>query len=1477
MFFFFAFLSLSEIKFKKQDYLLPYRDSKSSSKPYFIVEATDDSSCIENWISTDNNLISIKPIKKNECSRSAKISVVATGNARTSATVSCQSYRSKEVQLTFYLDNVVKLAFSSSTKSIYIESEPRTFKLIGFDSKQNTFDSLDGLDFKFNIDDSHLKRDSSKQESSLSVVGTQIGDTWVEATREGCESVMLDLTVNEPIGLFPRKTLHVLMNDKIPFKLCSTRGYTNDDDNKKCRYEIKNLGKYEIRVSDASILSLSDEMVGVSNNFGLTSITVIDKDAQDNKDVIYVYVERPERVEQPEQYIAVNSRPIFEPTFYYRGNEQMNIFSTIEYTTNGSWDSVGRHEISFSYYGTQWTGIVNVCPPIVIETYPVLPLNTTYILPFHGGSGSYSYLVAQPGIITNKGNTIKTLKEGTVNFYITDQRIQTYKVGVEIIVSRVKKALISIENTEIDVGSRLEVRCSFKADQDKEFTVSIPYSVKSLNQSVISQKLIGADQGITKVYCHAERVSSGRQTVAVISSLSAHVDGRAAPNSNIPLTIKGGPLQWPECTKPKIIVECPNTVVELTGTYKTFKVLNEYDGICTAIIQNEVTIENPHPLEKRSQFHLSVSKVDHFTIHISDKASMNEPKCRLPVQDANILTRDIGNSDGVTNVIPKHSITIHSFARTEKNQVIKYHDSVVEMLKVNSTIVSAKRNEKRGDLFYSFHPSKDNVFSVESEVGKAETRIHILNNFNVEPSKEILYSVNEDKMLEITGGSGNFKLEKGLGYITGNRLNATISSPGVYEYYISDICTNQEAISREITALSVESLVIEAPEAVSMGSKFSFKVIPKSGQNALPNHLLKYVKPTLNIEAMKESDVDYSIRAPVNGNTLEIRAFYGRATARKVIKLFTQIIIEPQKLVLLPGETKELKLVSQSVGIRFSEFSKHVASVSGFAVTGNHPGTTIIKATAPGVEGIEPFEIEVVVPTPRGLNIKPLFDNLVQGGNQIIDVTVDTDHGVFDPPSTKWTVPENFQYQKDGEKRALINLRAEGTINVKISCLGLETTYSAEIEPLLNVPPSLLLLPGSSYTFNVPSSFNISLIGVTETECFNISKPNTLNVCKPGNFAVLINSKAQRRIIDVSVEEPSELYLHSPVKSKVSTSLLSKNGRTFDSLNSVYFSAKCNEEVVSNLNRLSCQLPAKVEVSASTAAFTITKEITLEEAPIIPAHPVVLVGSEITFSANTKQNKWASSNRKVAIINEEGKLTAKTTGQVTVTNGVGAETDVEVITIDSLSIEPIDKTLARVKPLFNHEPIDWENIAKPRDLELRCLIDNEIKRTDSIVNNTGMFCRIPRKYSSITLDAMVISQSANIKVIEKKELVNTKTNFGVPDGYTVPLTATKMQTELNITVPNNKILITECPSDVIVSLPSEGGIKIKATKENAEGTIVLAHTGTGEKIRVFVNWENEQMSYQTKKISKKVGLSMYICIVVMIFSIYTILAQIGYA
>ena len=1534
MFWFLFSFAHSEIKFTKLDRLLPFKEERSDQNPTFNVSSIG-TTCID-WQNLNPELIKVTPIKNGYCSLGATIEVISTGIERKVAKVfASEKNGNTKVPLTFYINTVKSLSIKSSTKSLFVDTQPITFQLIGYDEHNNTFDTLNGLTTLFRPDLSHLTVVSkNNSEASITLRGKQIGETYLGGELKNVQT-SIKLFVIDPIGLFPGPVLHVPIHHTIPIKLCSIRGQTNSKSN-ECLKEIdaQDYDKYEVSEISGNygILDINlEERRITTNKYGSVTIRVVDKSASDNIAILQVHVEKPVRAENTTHYILKGTDPDFNPIFYCQ-HQKMDIFYKLSTEiVSGDWKEVGEHTVKFKYYDFTYIEKVYVYDPLYADPANlILPLQYTMELPVFGGSRIFNISTSMPTksllgtnlnlnsqIISfnDKNNplSIKTSKEGEVDITIIDTKLPNQIAKIHILVSDIYAATVSVTHSEIFPGQTTDVECNYYAQDNQNFSVEIPYTIHVGNSSVLSNNdksqtrtFNGANIGSTTLYCsniYSTKLTY-KQRVDVLQQPILTVDGLAAPLSNIVLNIEGGPNKWPkeiqvgkqrnpneeEDDGRKIEIQCSNFKVKIVN-YTIFSIDQdvEYDGMCNASLYNIPSRYNPTPIVTTGEFHLTINHVKTFTLHTVDtlpkENHVNDNICLTPKYILYPFQTH-------TIVEPRFKVPVNNLvqfyvvARNEKGQYIKYHDNIASAITFSEEYAGSKLQKNSGlpfntDLFFrkftsdeiEAHVSFTLIDNYARENKEIDYTIQTYYPFYFEKNSFKFYSHrNGIRNINIKNGTGVFSLvesEKKLGAF--DRSDVFVPndySKGIHNYHIYDLCAYSQPKSIEVEFMEIARIDIIAPSAVPAETEFRFELDLYTEKNeSIPYEFVESIEtPKVNKESVQIKEnvnlFTYSI-VSYKGPTMTLIAQIGNVKAEKVIQIIPPVVISPQKIIMLPGQSAELTVITGPEEISLGRHDSSIISLSGRTVTAIKPGVTKILATTMESFNIKPYEVIVIVPTPLSLEIDTSSQNLVEGGHLALDLSVKTNYGSFICTEAQWNIPGNFAYEIERSHHVLINLTSSGSLIIEAEAYGLKQSFDYSVEPKLILPQTLILAPNTQYQFELPHSYpRLSYRSLsTDTTKLTVSNQGLIKTFSAFDVTeyVVVETERQKAVVVVQIEKPYQIIVrttdtNSTSQNELSAILINKNGLPFSSINGIKFEATpqtqtnpathINTMIKTNkfsqnvckfkVNYKPADSPqdglehdennlevaritnafANITVTASNNAFTISQKVILHNEQLIkPSMPNILLGTTLQMTTTELSPVWSTSSAAVATITTKGFLHAKKLGSATIENGKNGKTNLTVVKIENLEIESISKNTVRVKPIMNIETLDYNLVIKPNDMDLRCSISSG--SITPIVNSSGLFCiynlplsaKLSTKQESFNVLAELNSRSLKLHTSANIRL-NSNGRFLIPDMYKVKLSPGK--TEETILLQNiNQLTRTDNSSIVAQNITNYGNITIE--------------------------------------------------------------------
>jgi hypothetical protein len=343
--------------------LLPFKLQYSQLNPHITLNSNE--TCIE-WKSLDESFIRVTPNYDDfGYSKSAEIEVIIESNFedqnRISSGIIATISNGQHFKCNVFIDKIERISIVTTTKQLNFQI-PYEVKVIGLDSKNNSFSSLEGINVNWQIDSTHLNK---VNESNFLVVNpNNIGQTWIKASLGTKIHDTIYLTIENPISLFDSENSLVYSKNLLPninyqFKLCSILGITK---NKipYCVHEIKNssFNDYIIRSSDENIFTITNKCLVTTHEIGRAYLNIYNKQYNGKFTTVEINVKYPIRVELSEITIHHDEYPVFNPIAYFDDDEIIKI--DINWTMEGKWDTIGNHNIKLSYYDYSFTTVIHV-------------------------------------------------------------------------------------------------------------------------------------------------------------------------------------------------------------------------------------------------------------------------------------------------------------------------------------------------------------------------------------------------------------------------------------------------------------------------------------------------------------------------------------------------------------------------------------------------------------------------------------------------------------------------------------------------------------------------------------------------------------------------------------------------------------------------------------------------------------------------------------------------------------------------------------------------------------------------------------------------------------------------------------------------------------------------------------------------------------------------------------------------------------
>lgn len=1501
----FAIFSASELKISHANARLPFRNPATGRIPHFTISA--EGNCVT-WTSLDPEIVKVTPIYESlKCSKSANVEVVAVGPTRRSTEIIAESPGEKSLKCDVFIDSIKSLSILTTTRSIYVESSLETLYLQAFDSENNIFTSLDGIPIQWKIDESHLRTiDISnakltspsstriKASATLIIQGSQIGKTWAGATIDNLKA-NVNLIVVEPIGLFPQPIVRVLPHTHIPFELCSTRGISKKEVQTRCVSKINLPSKlYHIQTSDKSVMTVNDSAYATIHSTGTATITAIDNNLTDNTATSLVISSYPSKAIQDEQYIALGDTPVFDPIIFDRDGMNYDMFEKSEWKVIGDWSTVGRKEITLQYYDYSFIAIVHVCPPLTVNPkHAVLPVDYKgYPVSVTGGSGNISYRVEPQGILDYSNGFVNTHNTGTCKIVFYDRIIQKYTAYSEIIVSRIDSIDIQLQKREL-ITERFQPKCSVMAPNHLKFSVEVPIRVQSSNVNVVSNEMIPLSPGFSDIYCVGGGATSEKIKVSVASNLNADVRGIASPNSPMPLRINGGVLRWPQSNdSPTININCPNTHVSIYDHYH-FSVDQEYSGICTLTMQNQVTSYNPIPLIINTTFNVEVKRVSRFALHLIDQHKRTySSQCNFPYDQ--IVDQKMTNDN--FNIQLNHPYALYVYALDNHNNIINYYSA--DKFDVRSSTQDQIRIENEGRIYdtdwstrFSFIPTQDSNLSIYSgSIPSNIIQLRTISDYQLEGKQLRYFKKNKIYEYPIHGGSGLFETDNKNAHIRNSQLILNTDEPGSYRLGVRDICS-ADSKQYDLNLISVTLLKIIAPTTIPVNTEFEVTVLAyiQNGEQ-LPSQFYEDADIQLhNVNARKVGPNKWIVNS-TNVDLLTIEAVAENGVkAQHYVYVIQQIVATPQYIELLPGERQAVTIVNGPTNVKYTcsdesiaQFDQNINEVVAIS-----PGKMVINISAVDVPELPHFIVYVTVLQPVELKITPSTNHVIQYGYLILRLSLLTNDGIREIKDARWSLSNEFRSRFYNLSYVIIDCNEATEFHAKVEAYELTASYSTNIEPKLKlISPSQVSLPTDcTYRIAVENDLHCQFTSLDETiiTIDNAHRGVIQSTGKEGDAIVRVTYEHQTVAVTIRVSIPKEFFA-----AQVDGSLEDYNLKVLTPYGTEYTTTECfNYELyatdtVETNNELSSVRKISESTTPNGRIFTlptaqfvpserlmlqasvINKEYVMRNtfsitssSSITPKKPLILQGYWTQMKCNAKNRAWSVSDSSIATISNIGVLTARRAGITEVSCAHGVSTTVQVINIQNIELKPdfSDSNARELQYKINFDVStgsgdtlgnsSFTELIKPNDVSITCGISSRsgcaqptyIQRNNHhyciLTLNEGIMCppnsNVIATLSSKTLGLHLSSQIPITKNTDFKPTIGHSSTIHVA----LPTDTRKVELLVNV-VPESVEMITT-PGLSAVFVRNDDALQITADDTFVSpGQIVLVDKATHEKKTIDV-------------------------------------------
>lgn len=1454
MFLFLTTLTYSKLQFAKNSWLLPYKDTNYHINPSIIIE-TEDKSCVK--FESASNDIRIIPIYSDNriCSRSARFEVTTSGSERKSIIVLAKSGE-MHLELKFFLDNIKYLDFKSSTRSVYLNGAPGTFNLVGRDDKNNTFDSLEGLHFDFKFDNSYLARYSSKEsfvqyDSSISLLGTNIGKAWLSGHYKDV-SCMIALNVINPIFLHPGPVLNVFPNVAIPFKLCTMKGFSENMETRVCEREITyDETLHKIYIDNQSVLTIGDGFLARTDQIGRTLVRVVDRSVEDNIATVVVNVQYPASVAEKDHYILLGTEPKFNPVFNANPGKRMDIFEPIPYyIEHGSWDTLGNKRIGFRYMEYSWAATVVVCEPISIRpSNATLPTRyNNYPITVSGGSGRYTLKSSSNDLAILSGNQLTTYREGDLIITAFDELIEGHYANGYITISRIHSSTMDTEYTELVSGSSNDVRCTFYAYNRRTFSVEMDYEIVSDRTDIIPSKPLNQRAhlqtngvGFVNLQCRFGEYTSDKKLFSVVSNLRANVEGLAAPNSSIPLTLYGGPVQWPGAGTPYIDITCPEQEVRYFG--HSFKILDEFKGLCTITSTNPKTPLNLNPVTMKTTVFVEVVNVHNYSLHLVDKNSTDLYYCETPSKSL-----DLSRPERFRYYVNTVTHDIYTFARDINNRIIVHHDAEIERL-IISKIIEGKPDLRIGFRHYTYRFFEDTQIVLRG-IKDQVYDIRVVSPLHVKSIPGMYVGEMSKMVIGITGGTTKYDLVEPRNYVSfTNESLIADATPGIHKYTIKDKCSNVNHITAEAIVYVADALDIFVNKTVVINKEFSFNVIPKMGNSIIPSQFHDRIQVVVYPLENVIPDPRYPLHFKGIGTSpglLRITVKHRSLESSKDIYVIDKIDVQPREITMLSGDVVKLTKVSGPDDLDFV-YRERFLTISNLSVTAIRDGNHTITIKSNKYPELEPVIISIHVPKPINLEIESDSQSYVEGGHLSLSLKVVTTMGTFIPSKVTWDIP-NLAFENRVPHIVFANLTRHGLTTIRAEAFGLSKQMTIDIEEELKVDKrEIYLAPGSWITlkYNVECKF-----GLISGEQLNVSDYGLIQAGSfSGSYAVKAAYRSQTAIIVVNVVYPSKIALMEPTPGSLYLILLTKDGRHYDSYSGITFDVAGIDHLPFKVNYCSYKSDlyrddTEITLYARSSGFDIFNNQTLRvRGSISPSNVILHVGSRIKFTTNAPSPLWSVTSRD-AHISQDGEFYSNKQGNYTIV--CNRRYTATAMVVSTYYLRPIKESNRdiRFEPVFNDSNIQFHDVIWPSDMEASCECKTAMVKL--VKSSLGFFCTIegPADFDHDVILTLK-SKDANMNIKSSSRSKSDGSEINLPDHLYVKVSE-KMDVELpKIGIPLSEIDIDSHIQQLTVK-KHDNKIVLSAVKPFRDGTVELIHANSGRRIMIHVAWDRDNTGYRTR-------------------------------
>lgn len=408
---------------------------------------------------------------------------------------------------------------------------------------------------------------------------------------------------------------------------------------------------------------------------------------------------------------------------------------------------------------------------------------------------------------------------------------------------------------------------------------------------------------------------------------------------------------------------------------------------------------------------------------------------------------------------------------------------------------------------------------------------------------------------------------------------------------------------------------------------------------------------------------DGKVKALAKGTTI-ITVAVGDASATETVTV-EEVSLNKTTETVTVGKNTSLSVSGTTQSITWESKDTSIATVdSNGAVKGVKAGKTVITATVDGT--ILECEVTVSVAPSVTLNKSKLY--LAEGCKTTLVATVkNTDKAV------KWSSSDKNIAKVDKNGKVTAVKTGKAVITAKSGTASITCSVTVE-NPALN-KTSMYLAKGVSTTLKVKGTKQVAKWSTSDKSIVTVDKNGTVKAVKKGSATVTVKVDGKKLKCKIKVENPeiSNKYV-SLKKGKTATLSVSGTKQTIKWSSSDKNIAKVNKN-----GKVTAVAKGKATITAKVDGKKLKCTVYVENISLKSKEYLGKGGSyklKVKGAADTNGAKYTTSDKSIATVDKNGKVTGKKNGTATITVKLhGKKTKCKVI-VESPKMSKKKETVA---------------------------------------------------------------------------------------------------------------------------------------------------------------------------------------------------------